>query len=730
MAQTFLTGLAQGLGGESIQSMAGKKRRMSREKSDDLIEQMKYNNMIYEEKDQNNAGTGRWLINAEEFHKASNKDIRKQFINHERGAKKLFEYYETEGFLGKRSSGKMKPKVKQGYYEDTITMPDGSKVISTKQEDEKTDGQVTFGRDTDPDAEVVVFDKGQYEDILQSTLDRHMTWAKPGVGSSRERLKIGKEAYQDRRELADIQNEYYDILQTALSDEKLTPDERALLLESRPAPETAPEKDPTAGADVTGGAQPSTTSGMDKPAGPSADTWEKNPQYALEASAIENNRIKAEKASNWWKGKQAEVDKRNYKTINSRLDTVNKNYENWRSQGGKLDKKASNGEELDRLQQKIDSNQELTRSEEYKYKGLKRRHDSYMKSQKRLLEQKDAYEAKYEPKVKDPTTGENTEIPTTDSLESKLDKNDPVWTNKELQSIQKLRAQEVLTKYGVNSINELVSNKQMDMAEKRLAMQEVSRQIALSEFQALGTTVDAAAKSYLTTMHNAAMSGDPNINMDQFADNLAAIERNALLAENQRAQWNEKIRNGGKAGEHYGKFIAELWDEEKMAFKEGSNFRKNAELKKHFSNLHNQYRTVKRMRLDAAKTGQPLDRATQLINAETEKMYLESLAYLALAEGARRTDNFGQGRFMDGLLPNWLGGMDELHDEGIFGGVLGSMRIQPDGNDGIEYLTWVINKQGVPAEERISLYELNKLTTGASKDLVDFLKAGGSLREL
>ena len=181
-----------------------------------------------------------------------------------------------------------------------------------------------------------------------------------------------------------------------------------------------------------------------------------------------------------------------------------------------------------------------------------------MKSQKRLLEQKDAYEAKYEPKVKDPTTGENTEIPTTDSLESKLDKNDPVWTNKELQSIQKLRAQEVLTKYGVNSINELVSNKQMDMAEKRLAMQEVSRQIALSEFQALGTTVDAAAKSYLTTMHNAAMSGDPNINMDQFADNLAAIERNALLAENQRAQWNEKIRNGGKAGEHYGKFIAEL----------------------------------------------------------------------------------------------------------------------------------------------------------------------------
>ena len=64
MAQTFLTGLAQGLGGESIQSMAGKKRRMSREKSDDLIEQMKYNNMIYEEKDQNNAGTGRWLINA------------------------------------------------------------------------------------------------------------------------------------------------------------------------------------------------------------------------------------------------------------------------------------------------------------------------------------------------------------------------------------------------------------------------------------------------------------------------------------------------------------------------------------------------------------------------------------------------------------------------------------------------------------------------------------------
>ena len=31
---------------------------------------------------------------------------------------------------------------------------------------------------------------------------------------------------------------------------------------------------------------------------------------------IENNRIKAEKESNWWKGKQAEVDKRNYKTIN------------------------------------------------------------------------------------------------------------------------------------------------------------------------------------------------------------------------------------------------------------------------------------------------------------------------------------------------------------------------------------------------------------------------------
>ena len=144
MAQTFLTGLAQGLGGESLTSMVNLQKSRRQSNASDLIQRMQTEELITEDFD----GA---KINWEKFKRPEYKGLRQQLINS--GGQALLKYFEKDG------------SIRQGSFDDMVEIRKGEFAVGTKREDGKTPGQLTAESGSGEDETVVITPERHLERI-------------------------------------------------------------------------------------------------------------------------------------------------------------------------------------------------------------------------------------------------------------------------------------------------------------------------------------------------------------------------------------------------------------------------------------------------------------------------------------------------------------------------------------------------------------------------------------
>ena len=162
MAQTFLTGLAQGLGGESLTSMVNLQKSRRQSNASDLIQRMQTEELITEDFD----GA---KINWEKFKRPEYKGLRQQLINS--GGQALLKYFEKDG------------SIRQGSFDDMVEIRKGEFAVGTKREDGKTPGQLTAESGSGEDETVVITPERHLERIGNVILGGVFQDYDPGYGA-------------------------------------------------------------------------------------------------------------------------------------------------------------------------------------------------------------------------------------------------------------------------------------------------------------------------------------------------------------------------------------------------------------------------------------------------------------------------------------------------------------------------------------------------------------------
>ena len=114
--QTFLTGLAAGLGGESMQNLSNMQQARGAERASDLVQSMETEKLIIHDFD----GA---KIDWEKFKKPEYKGFRQRLINH--GGQALLKYFEKDG------------SIKQGAFDDMVEVRNGEFVVQTRREERR-----------------------------------------------------------------------------------------------------------------------------------------------------------------------------------------------------------------------------------------------------------------------------------------------------------------------------------------------------------------------------------------------------------------------------------------------------------------------------------------------------------------------------------------------------------------------------------------------------------------
>jgi len=160
-AQTFLTGLAQGLGGESMKSMVDMQQARTQRNASDVIQRMQTEKLITEDFD----GA---KIDWEKFKKPEYKGLRRQLINS--GGQALLKYFEKDG------------SIKQGAFDDMVEIRKGEFAVATKRDDGKP-GQITDGAGSGVDENVMITSERHLERISNVILGGVLQDYDPGYGA-------------------------------------------------------------------------------------------------------------------------------------------------------------------------------------------------------------------------------------------------------------------------------------------------------------------------------------------------------------------------------------------------------------------------------------------------------------------------------------------------------------------------------------------------------------------
>ena len=183
MAQTFLTGLAQGLGGESLTSMVNLQKSRRQSNASDLIQRMQTEELITEDFD----GA---KINWEKFKRPEYKGLRQQLINS--GGQALLKYFEKDG------------SIRQGSFDDMVEIRKGEFAVGTKREDGKTPGQLTAESGSGEDETVVITPERHLERIGNVILGGVFQDYDPGYGAglALQRKRMDKIERERQRRLS------------------------------------------------------------------------------------------------------------------------------------------------------------------------------------------------------------------------------------------------------------------------------------------------------------------------------------------------------------------------------------------------------------------------------------------------------------------------------------------------------------------------------------------------
>ena len=182
MAQTFLTGLAAGLGGESMQNLSKMQVNRKQRNASDLVQRMQTEELITEDFD----GA---KINWEKFKAPEYKGLRQQLINH--GGQALLKYFEKDG------------SIRQGAFDDMVEIRKGEFAVGTKREDGKP-GQITDGSGSDQNENVVITPERHLERIGNVILGGVLQDYDPGYGAglALQRKRMDKVDRETERRLS------------------------------------------------------------------------------------------------------------------------------------------------------------------------------------------------------------------------------------------------------------------------------------------------------------------------------------------------------------------------------------------------------------------------------------------------------------------------------------------------------------------------------------------------